>query len=113
MHENIVEYAIREVMKGKKPSTAARITRDRHRNSHNVFLGGNVGELSTILIEDRIWSRLVQFAKSGMASMKPGMEHYAIGSTIHHFNLPMSCRSELKRRLVKETGFKFPNDDGK
>lgn len=97
----VVEYAVRELFKNKGPAAASRFTAKKLSGQENPFLGPGVTVIDPASLEGALWSRLVEHAVSGMAHMKPGFEHVAIGATVNQFYLKKKDE-EMLRRLVAE-----------
>ena len=115
LHENLVEYAVRTMMKGNSPATAAKKTAAHFNGTTNMFLGPDVVDVDPAELEDALWGRMADFAIAAVAKIKPGKEHYALGGTINHYGQARfkKTRAELKERILEKLGYDlFVNDDG-
>lgn len=122
MHPTIVEYGVREMMKGKSPEAAARVTDEKLSGSHNLFLGPDVVEIDADELVAELWNRMVEYTLKNMVSTRVGMEHYALDGTMINFGQvklgrPVSVavqkrRQRLKTLIIQALGRNpFPNDE--
>jgi len=112
-HDTVVEYAVRTMMKGKSPTSAAKDTVKKLSGSENMFFGPGITLIDPKTLEGALWDRMVKFTVDRVHRIKPGMEHYALDGTIQHFNQAPGLRAELKKRVLAKAGNLFPNDDAK
>ncbi len=111
-HGVVVEYGVREMMKGKSPKAAANATTKKLHGTENLFLGPGVSHIDAKKLEKLLWTRLAEFAIKGIASMKPGFEHYSIEGTLQHFGQKPASRAELKKTIIGILGKNpFTHDD--
>ena len=112
-HETVVEYAARTMMKGKSPAVAAKDTAKKFSGYENMFFGPGVSYIDPQKLEEALWNRLSDFALTGAKRMRPGMEHFALDSTVQHFRQTPGVRKKLKARIIELAGGAnlFPNDD--
>lgn len=110
----VVEYAVQSMMKGKSLASAARSTAKKFDGHQNLFIGaGDDISIDPKVLEEALWGRLVDFATAAVPKLKQGKEHYALLSTLSHFQQPSKMRAELKGRIITALGGDpFPNDDG-
>lgn len=80
----VVEYAIREVMKGKSPAVAAKTTAKKLSGGQNMMIGPGVTIIDEAKLETAIWDRFAAIAKNGMSKYGMSIED-AAGSAIQHF----------------------------
>ena len=99
-HPTVVEYAVRDLFKGKSPAAAARFTAKKLSGSENLFLGSGVVDIDPKVLEDNLWERMAASAVSAIPHLKPGMEHYAIDGTLQQFKQKATARKELERRVI-------------
>ncbi len=110
-HPTVVEYAIRELFKGKSPAAAARFTEKKLSGARNVFLGPGVSTVSAPALEAAIWDELRDIVINGLPNVKPGFEHFVLYGTLERFKQKESLRGKLKAMVVKKMGrVPFPND---
>lgn len=108
----VVEYGVREMMKGKNPTAAAKTTATKLSGSENLLLGSGVVYVDPKKLEEALWLRLVIFTIDGMERIKKGMEHFALDGTIQNFQQKPKIRAMLKSRVIKYLGENpFINDD--
>jgi GNAT superfamily N-acetyltransferase len=111
-HGTVVEYGVREMMKRKSPSTAAKNTAKRLSGHENLFLGPGVSTVDPKALEEALWVRLEDFTINAVPRLKEGFEHFALDGTVEHFRQGRGVRAKLKKRIVKRLGRDpFPNDD--
>lgn len=63
----VVEYAMREVFKGKTPRLAAKYTAKKIAGGENIFLGPGVSVIDEKVLEDAIWERFLGVVGTGKA----------------------------------------------
>jgi hypothetical protein len=111
-HPTVVEYAVRTMMKGKSPASAAKDTVKKLSGSENIFFGPGVTTIDPKKLEDALWARLVACAIHSMKHIREGKEHFALDGTLSHFDQKPSMRKELKRRTIEALGYNpFVHDD--
>lgn len=103
-HPTVVEYGVREMMKGKSPRAAARATERKLSGYENIFLGPGIAHIDPSVLEDELWNRLADFTIEGMRHYREGKEHYAIDATLQHFQQKPRIRSQLKKLVVVKLG---------
>jgi hypothetical protein len=72
-HPTVVEYAVRDLFKGKSPAAAARFTAKKLSGSENLFLGSGVVDIDPKVLEDNLWERMAASAVSAIPHLKPGL----------------------------------------
>jgi hypothetical protein len=101
---NTVEYAVREMMKNKSVSAAAKRTAEKFSGHENMFLAphGEVVQIDVAELEEALWDRMTDFCIRGLSAMKPGFKHYALDATINYYNQARfkKERTELKERVI-------------
>ncbi len=113
-HATVVEYAVREMMKGKSPRVAAQATAKKHSGYENMFFGPGVTTIDASILEEQLWERLTNLTIKSMKNMREGFEHFALDGTLQHFAQKQSIRLPLKKRVIDRLGYDpFINDDVK
>lgn len=105
-HPNVVEYGVREMMKGKSPAAAAKSTAKKLGGAANMFLGSPTEPvvIEPDVLEMALWDRLSDFTVQAISKIKPGMEHYALDGTLQHFRQAPKIRPVLKAHVQKRLG---------
>jgi hypothetical protein len=100
----VVEYAVREMMKGKSPKAAANATVKKLAGGENMLLGPGVTQINPEVLEKELWKRLVDFTIKSMSSIKPGFEHYALDGALQQFNQNIKLRDKIKALVIEKLG---------
>jgi hypothetical protein len=111
-HPTVVEYAVREMLKGKKgPVASARFTAKNLNGYDNMFID-TTGPVSIDpkKLEAEIWGRLIDQVKKNIDSFKPGKQDMALGAAADFFKLGKRDEAKLKKLASKRLGVKFTED---
>jgi hypothetical protein len=103
-HDTVVEYAVREMFKGKSPEAAAKRTAQKLSGAQNLFLGSDVVSIDPKKLEAALWNRMVENVISNIKRFKPGTENIALAATIQFFKQKKVVEEKLKTMVVKELG---------
>lgn len=103
-HPVVVEYAIRELFKGKSVESAAKHTVKKLSGFENFFLGSGIVKIDPKKLTDAIYQRLVDAVIEGIGRVKPGKEDYALDGVVANFKQSTKVRNILKNMVVKKIG---------
>ena len=87
IHENLVEYAVRDLFKGKSLKNTVSSVHKKFNNQNNMFLGGDV-KFEKQHLHKAVMDRVANNALNGVNHIKEGMEHMSLGGTADQFNIP-------------------------
>lgn len=88
--ETVVQYAVRELFKGKSPAVAAKTTAKKLSGGTNMFLGPGITLIDPVKLEEALWKHMLKYALDGTKHYTPGMEQHSMGGTAEYFNLKKS-----------------------
>jgi len=101
LHPTVVEYGVREMMKGKSPQVAARNTAKKLGGHPNMLLGSPTEPVAIDprRLEEALFERIVGLAKENLARFKPGAEAMAVGAAVDHFRQKSRVEKAVRKRL--------------
>lgn len=113
-HPTVVEYGVREMMKGKSPKAAAKNTEKKLGNSQNTFIDyPSIVQIDAKELEAALYERLAESVIKAMEKTKPGFEHYALDGILDNFGQKSrEVRKQTKVFVTDALGHNpFVNDD--
>lgn len=92
LHPNLIEYATRELFKGKSLTSVSKAVAKKFDGSDNVFLGGHVS-VTPQQLEHALLTDKAKEAMRFLGQLKPELSHekkmeIAVGGTADRFNIP-------------------------
>ncbi len=110
---NVVEYAVRDMFKGKSISAAAKATAKKFSGFENWVFGPGVTTIDPKALETALWDRMAEHAVNTLPSYKAGKEHWVLGGTLQFYRQKPTARTRLKALIIEKLGRDpFTSDDG-
>ena len=112
---NVVEYAVRDLFKGKSIRSVARATAKKFSGFENYLLGPGVTIIDPVALEAALWNRMAEYAVAAIPKLRVGKEHFALGGTLQFYRQAQTsdARAKLKSLVVEKLGSDpFTSDDG-
>lgn len=100
----VVEYAVRELFKGKSPKAAANRTAKKLSGRENYMLGSGITLINPKKLEVALWGKMADYVIDGIGHFKPGKEIIALNGAVQHFHQKEAIKGPLRALVVSKLG---------